>query len=50
MRAIMNLPNPPAFRYYTKVLANTTKDVCLESMRLAAQEAVELNEGDRDII
>lgn len=46
---IMNLPKPPLFRYYNKCLRDATEDVCKASMKEAAIEAVEENEGNRDI-
>lgn len=45
---IMNLPNPPAFRYYNKALASATKQICIESMREAAEETISICEN-RDI-
>lgn len=47
--AIMNLPKPPAFKYYTKILSKAAKEVCLDSMKKAAQETIELNDGNTDI-
>lgn len=45
---IMNLPRPPAFKYYTKVVGNAVKEVCEASMREAAEETVGLEENDSD--
>ncbi|CAH0394960.1 unnamed protein product [Bemisia tabaci] len=46
---ILNLRSPPSFKRYTKVLTEATKSVCQESMRQAAEDAVEENEGSRDL-
>lgn len=46
---VMNLPNPPLFRYYNKYLRDVAKEVCLDSMKEAVEEAVEENDGNRDI-
>lgn len=45
----MNLPKPPAFKYYTKILSKAAKEVCLDSIKKAAQETIELNDGNTDI-
>lgn len=46
---IMNLPKPPAFKYYTELLSKTTKEVCSSLMKDAVEECVIENDGDRDI-
>lgn len=47
--ALMNMPQPPEFRYYKNILHEAAKEVCLESMRVAVEESIEMNEGDKDI-
>lgn len=47
--AVMNLRNPPAFKYYNKLLCNVAKEVCINTMREAVEESVEENDGVRDI-
>lgn len=46
---VLNLPSPPQFRVYNKILGNAAKEVCLESMREAVEETVSENDGNRDI-
>ena len=45
----MNMPNPPAFKYYTPLLSAAAKDVCTDTMKEAVDECVEENDGIRDI-
>lgn len=47
--AVLSLPSPPSFKYYNTVLCNAAKEVCIESMRDAVDEAVIDNDGVRDI-
>lgn len=47
--AVMNLRNPPAFKYYNKLLCNVAKEVCISTMKEAIEESVEENDGIRDI-
>lgn len=48
---VMNMPNPPSFKYYSNAICNATKEVCLEAMKSAGEEAVEVENGgeSRDI-
>lgn len=46
---IKNLPSPPSFKRYTKVLTDSAKSVCQESMKEATEQAVQENDGNRDI-
>lgn len=47
--ALMNLPPPPAFKYYNNLLCNAAKEVCSISMKNAVEESVIDNDGDRDL-
>ncbi|KAG8321427.1 hypothetical protein J6590_046603 [Homalodisca vitripennis] len=47
--AVMNLPRPSKFAKYNKILLSFTQMVCLESMKEAAETAVNKNDGDRDL-
>lgn len=47
--AVMNMPQAPEFRYYKNILCEASKEVCMESMRDAVQESIEMNEGEKDI-
>lgn len=50
LAGIMNLPSPPNnFTKYTNIIGSAVKDVCLDSMNLALEEAVQKNENSRDI-
>lgn len=47
---VMNLPQPPhKFIPYNEVLGSATEDVCFKSMKDAVEEAVVINEGNRDL-
>lgn len=47
---LMNLPNPPEFKRYNKILIQATKEVATDSMKKAVEDSVGLNEnGCRDI-
>lgn len=46
--AIMNLPQPPAFKYYNKRICKAVKEVCVESFKEAVEESVVANNFDRD--
>ncbi|KAG8250941.1 hypothetical protein J6590_091474 [Homalodisca vitripennis] len=39
--AVVNLRNPPAFKYYNKLLCNIAKEVCSDTMKEAVEETVE---------
>lgn len=45
---LMNLPNPPEFKLYTKTLLDAVKEVSVESMRKTVEQCVE-ETGSRDI-
>lgn len=48
--ALMNLPPPPArIQKYSGVIGEAVQSIASSSMRAAANEAVELNEGSKDI-
>lgn len=47
--AVMNFANPPAFKYYTPLLASAAKAVCKDTMVQAVEECVAENDGKRDI-
>lgn len=47
--ALMNLPSPPAFKYYANLLCTTAKEVCGESMKQAVEESIAENDGDSDL-
>ncbi|CAN7938957.1 unnamed protein product [Ixodes hexagonus] len=48
--AMLNLPKPPTkFAKYKKELLSHTEAAAKESMKRAAEEAVQLNDGDKDI-
>ncbi|KAG8274099.1 hypothetical protein J6590_008244 [Homalodisca vitripennis] len=47
--AVMNMPKPAGFRYYTETLRTAAKEVCVESMKKAVEEAVRENDGCRNI-
>lgn len=46
---VMNLPSPPIFRPFEKILNVAAKNVCQLSMDMALEEAVALNDGDPKI-
>lgn len=46
---VMNLPEPPAFKYYNALLCTAAKDVCYKIMRNAVEESVSENNGERDL-
>lgn len=46
---VMNLPSPLTFKRYNKLLCTATKSVCEESMKEAAKECVQENDGDKDV-
>lgn len=47
---LMNLPPPPAkFNKYNQVLLQAAKETCEDTMSAAVAEAVEANNGDRDL-
>lgn len=47
--AVTNFANPPAFKYYTPVLARAANAVCKDTMVQAVEECVAENDGKRDI-
>lgn len=46
---MMNLPAPPAFKYYNNMLCSAAKEVSLNSMKDAVEESVSENSCDRDL-
>lgn len=46
---VMNLPKPARFNFYNNILGSVVKDVCSETMKEAAEEAVVHNDGDNNI-
>lgn len=46
---VMNLPKPSKFAKYNKLLLPLSKQVCLDTMKEAAEKAVIQNDGDRNI-
>lgn len=46
----MNLPSPPThFEAHVNILGSAAEDVCFDSMKAAVQEALVMNNGNRDL-
>lgn len=47
---VLNLPRPPThFQSYVDRLGTTLEDVCFDGMKDAVEEAVSINDGNRDL-
>lgn len=47
--AVMDLPSPPSFKRYKKVVHTAAKEACEDSMKTAAEECIIENDNDRDV-
>lgn len=49
LAGLMNFSKPSKFAFYNKVLLDSTKRVCVESMKNFVEKAVRENDGSRDL-
>lgn len=49
LAGLMNFSKPSKFAFYNKVLLDSTKRVCVESMKNSVENAVRENDGSRDL-